>query len=133
MRLRMALDYALSSTSAEEEDLGKGRFFIRTDGMNEGGSLQTVVPDAATDLETIIAHIADISFLIVRTLPVDKNSDGLALTIKLNSDAGEAIVIDPVPGLREGFFMLSTTGLTKVYFTNASGGDIQVRLIVAGD
>lgn len=134
IRVRLNVEYAISSSPAESEDLGKRQFHIRTDGMNEGGSLKTVIPDGSTDLETIIPHVAAVGLIMIQTAPVDVNDvTGKSLTVKLEDAANDAIVIDPIPGKREGIFLLTTSALSKVYFTNASGFAIEIIIAFAGD
>ena len=133
-RLRYILTIGISSSTAEDNDLGKGKADQVTDGYNEGGSWTTLVAKLTTDVQLQMPNIASVAFLAIRTVSRDTTLSPVQISIKRNSTLGEAIPITPLTGTKEGIFMISTSGLTSLFATNASATtDMDVRVYALGD
>lgn len=133
VRVRYKLDVSVSSTSAEEKDLGNGKFEIVVDSQNEGGSWKTVVLGGTTDQQLYLPNVASARMLLIRTTPKNPNDVPENLTFKKGSTLGEAIVVAPLATSKEGYFFLTTNTLTALYCTNAGTVAMEVTLYVAGD
>ena len=133
VRVRYKFEVAVSSTSAEERDLGNKKHEIVSDGLGEGGTWKTKVPGATTDLEVTLRDVSDAKLLAISTNSVDQNQDPVALDLKLNAIGADPITIQPLSGTKKGNLLLTTTGLTALYLTNSGSVDMEVIITVAGD
>jgi hypothetical protein len=133
IRIRYSISIAVSSSSAEDKDLGNAKYEVVTDLPSMGGGWKTLVPANATDIQLRMDNLANVQFLLLRTNVKDPTLDPVSLTFKRNTTGGEAIVIKPLGDAKEGHLAMSTTGLTALYATNSSTTDMEVTLFVAGD
>jgi hypothetical protein len=134
IRARYKLEIGISSTSAEDRDLGNHLWEVIADSPTEGGSRRTKLPAGSVDVELSMADIAVARFLAIRTEAVDPNQDPVAITIKRNTVGNEAIEIAPVPDTKEGYLLLTTsTGLTAIFASNPGTVDMNVTCVVGGD
>jgi len=133
VRVRYKLDVAISSTPAEERDLGNGKFEIVVDSQSEGGSWKTTVLAGATDQQIQLPNVAVAKLIAIRTNPKNPNDVPVNLTFKRTSPAGEAIVVAPLATSKEGYLFLTTDSLTALYCTNAGTISMEVTVYVAGD
>lgn len=132
VRVRYSLAAGVSSTTAEERDLGNVKWEIVADEKTKGGTWKTVLLAGATDVQLQIDNISTIQLLIIRTNAKDPNNAPNAISIKRNGIGGEAILIKPLGSALEGHFVLSTDSLTSIYATNAGTVDMELTIVAAG-
>ena len=133
VRVRYKLETAVSSTTAEEKDLGNRRYEVVSDGLNEGGSWKTRLLAGATDVNLSLRDVSSARLLVVSTNTVDPNELPGTIQIKRNSTGGEVIEIVPLPSSKQGHFMITTQGLTAIYASNPGTVNMEIVLAVAGD
>jgi len=133
VRVRYKVEVAISSSTAEERDLGNGKFEVVVDSLNEGGSWKTVVAGGASNQQIQLPNVASAQFLAIRTSPKNPNDPAVALTFTKNSPTGEAIVVAPLSGSKEGYFLFTTSTLTSLYCSNAGSTATAVQIYVGGD
>lgn len=132
VRLRYKIDVAVSSTEAEDRDLGNGSYEVVNDYEGEGGSWKTNLASGVTDEQIVLPNIADAKFLMVRITPKDPNADPAQVDLKLN-DVGNTAIPVVARANKEGHFLLSTTGLTALYASNGGSVDMSLTVFAAGD
>lgn len=132
VRLRYRVEVAVSSTEAEDRDLGNGKYEVVNDYEGEGGGWKTNLAVGATDLQIELPNIADAKFLMVRITPTDPNDDPSQVDLMLNSTGSTPIPV-VARSNKEGHFLLSTTGLTALYATNAGSTAMSLTVFAAGD
>lgn len=134
VRVRYAITLGVSSTTAEEKDLGNGKFEVVDDQQGEGGAWKTTLPKNTSDFQLKLDNIDDACFLFLRTTSKDPTLDPVTITMKRNVIGGEAVPITPLGLAKEGHLLMSTSGLTALYLTNPSTTtDMEVTVFVAGD
>jgi len=133
VRLTFKAEFSISSTMADEKDLGNGEYQVRTDSMNEGGTWRTRVADGATDQQINLDNIADAKWLYLRITPVVETDPSPTLSIKLDAVGNTPISLTSPTDKKEGMMMLTTTGLSALYVSNASGYAVDLTVSVAGD
>jgi hypothetical protein len=133
VRLRYKLEITVSSTTAEEKDLGNQKAEVLVDTQGEGGTWKTLVAGGATDQQLFLPNVATARFLYVRTTPRDPTQDPVTITLKRETVGGEAIAVKPVGDAREGQLLLCCESLTALYATNADTVDMDVTVIAVGD
>lgn len=132
VRVRYSIMCAISSTPAEERDLGNVNWQIVTDMEMKGGTWKTVVPTGSSAIQLQIDNISTIQLLIVRTVANNQNMAPGDVTLNLNSPTGPAVLIQPLGDAQEGHLVMSTDGLTAVYASNSSGVDMALTIIASG-
>jgi hypothetical protein len=132
MRFRYALTVAISSTSAEERDLGNNQAEVVVDTIAEGGTQEFTVPASTTNAPVQHPQLAAGKFVYLRTRAVDPNATPVEITVKKNSTSGEAWNITPLDG-KEGHFLISTSGLTALYLSNPGLVAMKVTVAACGD
>lgn len=132
VRVRYSVMCAISSTPAEERDLGNVNWQILTDMEMKGGTWKTVVPTGSSGLQLQIDNISTIQLLIIRTVANNQNQAPGPITLNLNSPSGPQLLIQPLGDAQEGHLVLSTDGVTAVYASNASGVDMALTIIASG-
>ena len=133
VRVRYTLQSAISSTCAEERDLGNVYWQIVTDQPAKGGTWKTVLPAGSAAVQLQIDNISYIHLLIIRTVANNPNYTPNPITISLNSPTGPSFIIRPLGDAQEGHFLMSTEQLTAVYATNTGPCDMALTIIAAGD
>lgn len=133
VRVRFKCEAAVSSTSAEERDLGNKKYEVVSDGLGEGGTWKTLLVAGAVDVEVTLRNVAAARMLMVATNVRDQNQSPSVVNLKRQSNLGEVIAIEPMSGTRTGHMLLTTSGLTAVYLSNPGTVDMEVTLVVAGD
>lgn len=133
VRFRQGVTIGVSSTSAEEKDLGNLKWEVVTDDLGEGGSWKTLVEAGEIDLEIALDNLAAAKFLALRTVSKDPTQNPVALTFKKESALGEPFVVQPLAGTKEGHFMISTDAITALFVTNSGVVDMEVTIVTAGD
>ena len=133
IRLRYKMSSTVSSSTAEEKDLGNTVSEVLTDTLNEGGSWKVVLAVSATDVQIDLRTVAEGKFIAVKTKANDSTETPATVQIKKNGAGGEAWDIVPLDS-KEGHFLISTESVTALYATNTSGTVVMdVILTVAGD
>lgn len=132
VRVRYSVLSAISSTPAEERDLGNSYWQIVTDVIAKGGSWRTIVPAGSSGILLQLDNISTINLLVIRTVSSDPNQLPVPVTIQINSLTAPALTIAPLGDSQEGHFLMSTAGVTALYASNAGGVDMMLSLICAG-
>lgn len=132
VRLRYKVTAAVSSSSAEENDLGNSKFEIVDDTPSEGGSWKTTVAPATTDVIDL-DNIASAKFLSLRFAPKDPTLTLTAVGVILNG--GPALQVQPLGAAKEAHFLISSAGITSLSLANTAVGAVavDVTICVAGD
>jgi hypothetical protein len=132
VRVRYNIHSAISSTMAEERDLGNLALGIVSDLLTKGGTWKTVLSAGASNVELYFDNISTINLLIMRTTTVNPNDTPANVVITINGPSTEALTIQPIPSTKEGHFLMSTTGVTSVYASNPGSVDMQLTIVAAG-
>lgn len=133
VRIRYKITAYVSSTTAEEKDLGSQVWEVMTDTQGEGGSWKSTIAASSTDVPVGLGNLTTAKLIIIRTTAKDPTQVPVALTFKRETTGGEAIVVSPLGDAKEGHLLLSTTGLTALFVTNAGTVDMEVVVIGVGD
>ena len=134
IRLRYKIEVSISSSTAEEKDLGNAVYEGVADSQGEGGSWKTQIPVSTTDMEIKLPNVAVARFLLLRTNAKDPTQSPVTIAVKRNGAGNEAIDVVPISGTEEGHFLLSTDSLTSLFATNASASvEMELTFFVAGD
>jgi len=133
VRLTFKLDYSISSTQADEKDLGNVQFQVRTDSFAEGGSWKTVVGQGAADVRFYLDNIAVGRFLALRVSPVAEEHPAPELSIKLNDVGNTPLPLKPPDDSKVAVFMVTSDSLTALYVSNPGSYDAELTISVAGD
>ncbi len=132
VRVRYSVAIAVSSTTAEEKDLGNVKVEAVTDDHTKGGTWKTVLVSDAEDVQLYLDNITTVQLLVIRTTAVESTEDPVTITIKRNSVEGEEIPITPLGDSKEGIFVLSTEDLTSLYASNPGDVDMNLTISAAG-
>lgn len=126
VRIRFDIKVTISENPSEANELGKTTPWVGVNDQQEnGGSWTQTIAAGTVDQLVDLNGLADGTFLAIKT---DETID-----IKKNASGGEAWTIQPLGvGALEGFFIVSTTGVTALYVSNASAADATVTFMIAG-
>lgn len=133
IRARIKVETAISSSTAEERDLGYRKIEVVTDGLGEGGTWKTKLPASTTNLEVSLRDVEEGALVVISSNSVSPNDTPATVTIKRNSTAGEDIDLVPLSGTKSAHFLLTTAGLTAIYATNESTVDMELTITICGD
>ena len=133
VRLRFSVATSISSTTAEEKDLGQSSFEVVSDAQGEGGNWKLTLPAGSADVQLQLGNISSLAFLAIRTNAKNPLDDPAAITLKKDSASGEPITIAPLPDTKEGHLLLTTTGITALYLSNSGTVDMEVTVAASGD
>jgi hypothetical protein len=133
IRVSYKIQVSVSSTSAEERDLGNANWSTITDSQNEGGTGKALLPAGATDQEIFLLNVSTIRFLIIRTTAKDPTKTPSTISIKRNGVGNESIEIKPLGTSKEGHLLISTDSLTSLHATNPGTVDMELTLVYGGD
>lgn len=134
VRVNLGLQLEISSNNnTTNYDIANFRFAVNTSAWNEAASKSFTLADGATDEQVDLCELSDGRFILLVAEPVDENAAGQSLIMKLSSALGEAINLAPYGNRREIFFLITSSDLTALWLTNASGQAMKVRLVSAGD
>jgi len=134
VRIRYNLKIQISSDpTVEDKDLGNASYEVVSDEYNEGGIREFVLANGSTDVQLALGNIASASMIAIRTKAKDPLEDPVEITVKRNGVGGEEIPVTPLSETKEGHMLLSTSGLTALYASNAGSVDMKVALAVVGD
>ena len=132
IRLRYQSSIVVSSTTAEEKDLGNQKYKVVNDDMNEGGSWKTVLAAGATDVQLNLGNVSAARFLCIRTSAKDPTLTPGNVLIRLGDIAAEQITIKPMGG-KEGLFKLTCNDVDSVFASNPGSVVMDVIVSAAGD
>jgi hypothetical protein len=132
VRVRYIVQAAVSSTSAEERDLGNVNWQIVTDQEAKGGTWKTKLPAGSSNVQLQIDNISTIQLIIVRVLPSDPNNPPGYINLTKNSPTGEVILVKPLGDAQEAHMLLSTDSVTSLYASNPGAYDLDVTVVAAG-
>jgi hypothetical protein len=127
VRLRYKLSLAVSSSQAEENDLGNTKFEVVSDSCNEGGVWKTTLA-AATTMTLNLDDITTAKLLMLRMTPKDPTQKLTAVGLTINAAVLPALY--PVGDMNETIFMMSTSGITAVVLSNMDPAAVPVDVIV---
>lgn len=133
VRLRYKLELGVSTSSAEDKDLGNHYWEAVTDALGDGGSRKTKLAAAASDVALTMGQVADAKLIAIKTNAVDANDTPGTVEITKNDPANEVIEIVPMSTTKQGFLAMTTTGITALYASNPGSVDMEVTVVVAGD
>lgn len=133
VRFRVRLELAVSSSAAEEGDIGKLKFDILSDAMGEGGVSKFIVPAGAVDTPVQLSNVASVKAVAIRTKSLQPNVAAGSISIRRNSLAGEQLPIVALPSSKEGLFVLTGEGTTSLYVSNPGTSPVEVTIALAGD
>ena len=132
IRVRYTVQSAISSTSAEERDLGNVYWQIVTDQETKGGTTKTVVPAGTVGLQIQIDNVSTIQYLAIRTVSNNPNAPPCPVSLYLNSSLAVPILITPLGDAQEGHLLMSTDEVTAIYMSNTGPTDMSVTVGYAG-
>jgi hypothetical protein len=127
------MEVGISSTNAEEKDLGNGAFEAVTDDFGEGGTRKFTLVATAADVPLSLGNVAVGRFFAIRTNSKDPTLDPVEITVKRNTVGNEALPVTPMDSTKEGHLLMSTSGLTALFASNPGTVDMEVTLFVSGD
>lgn len=133
VRIRYKMEIGISSTSAEDKDLGNGVYEAVTDDFGEGGVRKFTLAASTTDLPLDIGNVATGRFVAIRTNAKDPTQNPVEISVKRNTTGNEDIPVTPMDSTKEGHFLVSTSGLTALFATNAGVVDMELTVFVSGD
>ena len=133
VRTRYRVEASVSSTTAEEKDLGNLKMEQACDSQADGGSRKNVIVAAATDVDVTPRQLATTRMLVIRTAAKNPNDTPATINLKKNSALGEVWAIVPLSGTREGYFVTTTDSVTALYVSNPGAVDMEVTVMAAGD
>lgn len=133
VRIRYQISVSVSSSAAEEKDLGNVAYEVLHDASGEGGSRKTLLAGGATGASIGLNQITDTKFVLIRATSKDPTLSLGTIEIRLNSPTGEVIELAPLPGATEAHLLLTSTGLTALYASNPGTSDVDVIVVAVGD
>ncbi len=133
VRVRYRIEASVSSTSAEERDLGNLTYEVVNDTMGEGGVRKTLLAAGATDVSLALADVASASLVIIRTNAADPTLTLGIIEVKKNTVGNEVHDIVPLSGETEAHLVWVTTGITAIFASNPGTVDAEITVMSAGD
>jgi non-homologous end joining protein Ku len=133
VRVRYKLEIAISSTQAEEKDLGNGKYEIVVDSQGEGGSWKLTLPAGAVNVPIQLGNVTTAKFLVIRTTPKNPNATPSVVKFRRETVVGEEINVQSLTTSKEGYLMLTTDSLTALFASNPGTVEMDLTLFVAGD
>ena len=134
VRIRYSLKVQISSdATVEDKDLGNASYEVVSDEYNEGGLREFVLAAGSSDVAVALGNISAAAFLAIRTRARDPLEDPVEVTVKRNTVGNEEIPITPLSETAEGHLLMSTSGLTALYASNAGSVDMKLAVAVIGD
>lgn len=131
VRVRYKISAFVSSTTAEDKDLGNQQWEVMTDTQGEGGAWKSTLQPGDIDVKLNLGNLTTAQLVIIRTQPRDPTMPANAITLRRNTTLGEAFVVQALGDAKEGHFVLSTDMLTALYATNPVGGTAMDIVVVA--
>ena len=126
VRIRLDIKATISENPGEANELGRTTPWVGVNDQQEnGGSWTQNIAAATVDQLVDLNGLADGTFIAIKT---DETID-----IKKNGAGGEVWTIQALGvGALDGFFIISTTGVTSLYVSNSGAKDATVTFMVAG-
>jgi len=126
VRIRLDIKVTISENPSESNELGKTTPWVGVnDQQEDGGSWSQTIAASTVDQLVDLNGLVDGTFLAIKTDQI--------IDIKKNAAGGEPWTIQPLGvGALDGFFIISTTGVTELYVSNAGAIDAKVTFMVAG-
>jgi hypothetical protein len=132
IRVRFKQSVTVSSTSAEERDLGNSESLIVVDTLGEGGAMRFTIPASAVDLNVQHPQVATAKYLYLKAVAKDPTNTPVELLVKRNGSGNTAWPLTPVDG-KEAVMQLSTSGLTSLLVSNPGSIAMDLTVAMAGD
>jgi hypothetical protein len=132
VRTRYKIEAAISSSSAEERDLGNLKFEVVDDTQGEGGTRRFKLSGSVVDYPLELGNVTTAKLVTIRTSPSDPNDVLPEIRIKLNGGS-EYLSIKPLGTQKEAHFLISTNGVTSITATNTGTVGVDLTLGLAGD
>jgi hypothetical protein len=132
IRIRFRQGVAVSSSIAEEKDLGNSESQIVVDTLGEGGAMRFTIPASAVDLNVQHPQVATAKYLYLRAVSKDPANPPVELMVKRNGSGNTAWPLTPVDG-KEAVMQVSTSGLTSLLVSNPGSVAMDLTVAMAGD
>lgn len=132
MRLRYLQNCALSTTAADEKDLGNSMADTIVDTLGDGGTLRFRIPANTTNVNVQHPQVTTAGYVYLRAVAADPTLAPVELTVKRNGTGGDAWPLTPLDG-KQAHMQMSTSGLTALYVSNPGVVDMMVTVAMAGD
>lgn len=123
----------ISSTAAETKDLAHQEVSVKTAALTEGGTFRFKLLAATVDKEIILGDTGDVQLIFVKTQPTDQNAVPAQVTVKENLDTNEARLIKCLGDKKVGMYLVTTTGVTKLFVSNLGTVDMDITIAFGGD
>ncbi len=133
VRVRYKLEVYVSSTTAEEKDLGNHSYLVISDGAADGGSRKVTLAAGATDVLVSMNQISTAKLIAIKTNTVSPNDTLPTIEIKKNTVGNEVTEIVPLSGATQAHMLLSTDSVTALYASNPGSVAVELTVIIAGD
>lgn len=131
VRGRLKVQIAISSTTAEDRDLGNGSYEVVTDLPDDGGSWKIKLPASTVNLPVALGNVSSATFLGIRAVTLNPTDVPVDIILRKNSTSGEAWTISPINN-QEGWFVSSTDTITSIFLSNPGAIDMQVSIFLLG-
>jgi len=134
MTVRASLSLCISASSGpvENKDLG---FIERSDKFTNysesSKNVDTVLAGAVNQL-IALGGLTTCEILALVIYPVDQNQTPSTLNIRRNLITAEEIAIKPIGPRKQGFLVLTTTGLTSLFVSNPGTTAMRVEFLSIG-
>lgn len=133
VRIRYRIEASVSSTSAEEKDLGNVVYEVVNDQSGEGGVRKTLLVAGASDVSIMLNEVSTAKFFLIRTNAHDPTEALGAIEVKKNVIGGEVTTISPLTGATEAHMLVATSGITDLFASNPGTVDVDVTVMMVGD
>lgn len=133
VRIRYKIEASVSSTSAEEKDLGNVACEVVNDSQGEGGTRKTLLAAGATDVSIMLTEISTATWVLIKTNTRDSTDVLTGIDIKKNDIANEVTTIEPLSGATQAHMLMSASGITDLFATNSGSVDIEITVMAVGD
>lgn len=133
VRIRYKAEIVVSSSSAEEKDLGNQKYEVANDEQNEGGSWKTVLAAAATNVVLNLGNVALARFISIRTSAKDPTLTPGIVRIRLGDIGADEVGIQPMGTSKEGLMILTCEDVDSIYASNPGSVIMDVIVSAAGD
>ena len=132
MRIRYEIQMGVSSTTAEEKDLGNQNPSAVVDTYREGGTMRFRIPANTLLVNVHHPQVAAGSFVYLRACATDPLDTPAELLVRRNSTGAEAWPLTAIDG-KEAHLLMSTSGLTALFVSNPGSVSMDVVATVCGD
>jgi len=133
VRVRYRIEASVSSTTAEDKDLGNVVYEVVHDSAGEGGVRKTTLVAGASDVAVGLAEVAAATFILIRTNSKDSTDTLGGIDIKKNDVGNEITEVVPLAGETEAHMLLSTQSITELYASNQGTTDVEITVMSIGD